>query len=148
MDATANPCDDFYKFACGSFVKNTVVPGDRSREDMFTLLADKVHAKLKKIVEAPISTEEIKPFQYVKQFYQRCVNATEIELTSIATAKKILNQIGNWPALQGEEWKSDEFDINNVTYKLRQMGLPFENIISVYIDRMLNTSNNSIYVSI
>src|SRR5271154_2182557 len=30
MDRTASPCDDFYTFACGSWMKSTPIPDDES----------------------------------------------------------------------------------------------------------------------
>src|SRR5277367_5138919 len=30
MDRTADPCDSFFAYACGGFVKNTVIPSDRA----------------------------------------------------------------------------------------------------------------------
>ncbi len=31
MDRTANPCEDFYRFACGSWLEDTELPSDQSR---------------------------------------------------------------------------------------------------------------------
>src|SRR5580692_3749126 len=30
LDTTADPCDSFFAYACGGFVKNTAIPSDRA----------------------------------------------------------------------------------------------------------------------
>jgi membrane metallo-endopeptidase-like protein 1 len=38
MDKTVDPCDDFYKFVCGSFIKNAVIPDEKAVLTSFSLL--------------------------------------------------------------------------------------------------------------
>ena len=33
-----DPCEDFNEFACGGFNKNTIIPDDKSRWDVFSIL--------------------------------------------------------------------------------------------------------------
>ena len=47
MDRSANPCTDFFQFACGTWNKKHVIPEDRSSISTFEVLADQLQVILK-----------------------------------------------------------------------------------------------------
>lgn len=47
MDLAADPCEDFFQFACGTWVKKHVIPEDRSSLSTFEVMADDLQIILK-----------------------------------------------------------------------------------------------------
>jgi putative endopeptidase len=51
IDRTADPCVDFYQYACGGWMANNPIPTDQSGWGAFNLLADRNRTILRGILE-------------------------------------------------------------------------------------------------
>lgn len=134
INESVDPCDDFFEFACGTFLETTNIPDDKSGISQFSLVDDALEVQMKQIVQEPIQQYELKPFKMVKKLYQMCMNTTNIENTGLKTIKHFLQELGGWPVLQGNSWNERDFDWKKTTYQLRHLGFSDDHFISFAID--------------
>ncbi|XP_021947553.1 neprilysin-2 isoform X2 [Folsomia candida] len=121
MDEEVDPCDNFYEFACGGFVKNTIIPDDKTQMTTFGILNDKLDEQVRILVEEPVKPDEPKPFQLVKNLYQSCMNKSLIESLGVKPMNEILKKLGGWPLLE-PNWDPTTFTWIESVYRFRKLG--------------------------
>src|SRR5216683_6801667 len=81
LDKTCKPCDDFYQFAMGGWMKSNPIPPEYSSWGTFTQLADKNQQNLKQILDAAVSAKAAPGSneQKIGDFYASCMDTTPID---------------------------------------------------------------------
>src|SRR5580704_18800334 len=81
LDKTCKPCDDFYRFAMGGWMKANPIPPEYSTWGSFTRLLDKNQQNLKQILEAAENAKAApgSPEQKIGDFYSSCMDTDAIE---------------------------------------------------------------------
>ena len=78
MDETADPCVDFFQFACGSWNRKHIIPEDRSSISTFEVLADQLQIILKGILEEGPNSQDNNSTLKAKYFYHSCMNQSKL----------------------------------------------------------------------
>jgi len=141
MDTKVNPCDDFYKFACGTYIDETVIPDDRTRTSMFSVLGDKLEEQVRGLLEGDIHEEEPKPFKMAKAVFKSCMNTELIESLGLEPLKQILKGLGGWPVLEGDSWSDEGFKWYELTYKFRDQGYSVDYLVDFSVTTDLKNSS-------
>jgi len=95
LDRTADPCEDFYQFACGGYIAKTEIPADKPiAMRSFVAINDRNLEYEKTILE----TAATKPgddaiLKQLGAFYSSCMNEPAIEKAGITPIKPLLAQI-------------------------------------------------------
>ena len=89
LDRSVKPCDDFYAFACGTWMKNTEIPADRSSTSRgFVSIAERNELLMKDILERATKGEIAgDDGKKLGDHYQTCMDEPKLE-TSLAQLKK------------------------------------------------------------
>lgn len=58
MDASVDPCNDFYDFACGKFIAETTLSDEKVSMDTFSLANDAMQSELLHLIGSPITMNE------------------------------------------------------------------------------------------
>lgn len=119
MDHSVNPCDDFFEYACGGYVKKHVIPEDKSVTGTFYGLRDEVDIKLKAVLEEPIGQGEWEAIQKVKKYYQSCINTELIENKNLSVVMATINEFGGWPVLSSG-WTESSFNLEDILITTRK----------------------------
>lgn len=107
IDRTADPCNNFYQYACGNWLKNNPIPADESSWSRFDELYQRNQVVLRGILEDSERHQDRSPIdQKIGGFYESCMDEAAIEkrgttplqpelerISQIATRQQLLDEI-------------------------------------------------------
>ncbi|MCX5787889.1 MAG: M13 family metallopeptidase [Elusimicrobia bacterium] len=95
LDKTADPCADFYQFACGGWLKDNEIPADQSRWGRFQELAERNKANLRGILEARMADDPKRDAvdQKIGDYYAACMDEQAIEAKGLSPLRADLDRL-------------------------------------------------------
>ncbi|MBC7928806.1 MAG: M13 family metallopeptidase [Bryobacteraceae bacterium] len=115
MDKSASPCQDFYQYACGSWIKANPIPPGYARWGRFDELNERNQRILRDILETSSAKTTRSPVeQKIGDYFQSCMDEAGIEAQGTDPLKPYLQQIAGI---------KDRKDIAEVVGKLQQEGI-------------------------
>ncbi|XP_043928223.1 phosphate-regulating neutral endopeptidase PHEX [Protopterus annectens] len=150
LDQSVDPCDNFFSFACGGWIKENPIPEDASSYGIYSWLRKNVDIKLKVLLEKHISKRrDIEAIQKAKILYRSCMNETEIEREDSKPLLRLLKHSHlRWPVLESHNgadgrWSSRKFNLTSTLATLRgQLGQ--SSLIKIFVSPDDQKSNEYI----
>jgi endothelin-converting enzyme/putative endopeptidase len=95
MDITADPCNDFYQYVCGGWMKNNPIPPDQPRWNVYAKLADENQQFLWGILEEASAAGRSRNAseQRIGDYFQACMDEPAIEKLGATPLQAELGEI-------------------------------------------------------
>jgi endothelin-converting enzyme/putative endopeptidase len=95
LDTTAKPCDDFFQFACGTWLKENDIPADKTSWGRFNELDERNRNVLHDILEKVAQDDPRRGAsqQKIGDFYAACLDQEAIDAQGLAPIQPELDRI-------------------------------------------------------
>ncbi|XP_019628132.1 PREDICTED: endothelin-converting enzyme-like 1 [Branchiostoma belcheri] len=117
MDATVDPCQDFFQFSCGGWLQENPIPPEQKQWGVDSKMWETNERILRRLLATPTLRNSTESYERkAKDFFQSCMQKEAREQASGRPLLELMDQLGGWAALGN--WSEATWNFNDTFTRL------------------------------
>ncbi|CAB4014795.1 endothelin-converting enzyme homolog, partial [Paramuricea clavata] len=116
LDESTKPCDDFYQYSCGGFLKKTRLPDNTLYMDSTTVTTDYVQYSLRDLLQNERLMSNYSEGSAVYKaftYYKSCLDESWIKIDGIKPLLDVIEKYGSWN-ITNRNWNGDSWILEKI----------------------------------
>ncbi|XP_068945259.1 endothelin-converting enzyme-like 1 isoform X1 [Petaurus breviceps papuanus] len=114
LDVSIDPCQDFYSFACGGWLRRHGIPEDKLTYGTIAAIGEQNEERLRRLLARPSGGPGGSAQRKVRAFFRSCLDMAEIERLGPRPMLEVIEDCGGWDLRGGG---AHSWDLNRLLYK-------------------------------
>ncbi|XP_017799517.1 PREDICTED: neprilysin-11-like [Habropoda laboriosa] len=94
MNRSVDPCEDFYKFACGGWISKNPIPQSQTSWDQLSVLREQLLKNLTILLEESDEGNQLRSVQLARALYRTCMDTASLEAFELKPIHETLATLG------------------------------------------------------
>lgn len=119
LDASIDPCQDFYSFACGGWLRRHAIPDDKLTYGTIAAIGEQNEERLRRLLARPGGGPGGAAQRKVRAFFRSCLDMREIERLGPRPMLEVIEDCGGWDlgGAAARPGAAARWDLNRLLYK-------------------------------
>ncbi|PFX28586.1 Endothelin-converting enzyme 2 [Stylophora pistillata] len=136
IDSKVDPCDDFYTFSCGGWIRRNPIPKSYNDYSTFTKLSKVIEGEIRGLLQTSKMLHDSphnEALMKTRELYHSCMDVNQIEKLGPIPMLDFIREIGSWSICHDGSWKKSSWDIYRVLQYIQSTYYPASAFFSVEV---------------